>query len=454
MININQSISRLALLFFGLCFSISFVACIPDQLKGNNPKQADDSIEQAEKIKPPEITMDLPITLSAVLVNATSSSKTQEKLRSRNASNDPNQCEQYFDPNSDFLENGYNMTRFLIGLSQQQSCVADFIMESIIGQAETWLNKGLISLPVNSDDPNAPSHMQIEQSGDTYQAWLFFATPGTNLPADHSSIQTLYLAWSGSGEEIQGQFYWLNIPLNVDNPDAPAGVRIDFTRSATSADNQIYLKMQPGHSGGISGFRVDVNQTGSGTNATYRAKSLITFIGQPFLNLPEGLDLPEFSVIAVVDATGLGATSANFNKFAVTIKNDSDNNGIIDSSNNEFDLGSYQFDINDTTYFNPILYDITNTTTPYAPQVTEWRRKSVNNATYVADYPRIEVDAPQGLENYTQLKCLERNICDYNGNNILNDNLGEWEGWELGVDYFTSTCTIAQLFPIMIVMLL
>lgn len=416
-------------------------ACFHEKLFSEDSETAKDNNQAtAEKIEAPEITMDLPITLSGVLADAKNKSKAPIKVQGRNESNDLSQCEQYFDPNSDFLENGYNMARFLIGISQQQSCFADFIMKNITAQASIWLNKGVIALPINPNDPNAPSHLQIEQSGDSYQAWLFFTTHGADLPVDQSNLQTLYLGWSGTGEEIQGQFFLVNIALNENDPDTPTDVRVDFSRGASTATNQIYLNMPAGHSGGIAGFRIDVHQVGTSANAIYSAKGLITFNAQPFPDLPEGLDLPAFSVSAILDASGLGATSANFNKFAVTLNNDSNKDGSIDPAQKEFDLGSYQFNINDTTYFDPSLYAASNMQTAYVNQVTEWRNKTVNNANYVADYTRIEPTADPGLENYTQLKCLEREFCDYNENGILEENLGEWLGWNLGADYFTTTC--------------
>ncbi len=434
------NLSKLILVFL-LAALIS--ACLTDKLFSEEAdKDANQSADQttAEKIAAPEITMDLPITLSGVLADAKDKTNSPMKVQGRNESNDLDQCEQYFDPNSNFLENGYNMSRFLVGLSQQQSCFADFIMQNIITQASIWLNQGVITLPVNPDDPKAPSHLQIEHSEGSYQAWLFFTTHGVDLPIDRSNLQTLYLSWSGTGEDIQGQFFLVNIALNENDPDAPTDVRVDFSRGASTATNQIYLNMPAGHSGGIAGFRIDVSQVGTGVNTIYSAKGLITFIAQPFADLPEGLELPIFSVAAILDASGLGATSANFSKFAVTLNNDSNKDGSIDPVQNEFDLGSYQFDINDITYFDPIRYDPSNTQTTYVKQVTEWRNKSVNNASYVADYTRIEPTVPQGLENYTQLKCLERDFCDYNGNGYLDESSGEWLGWSLGLDYFTTTC--------------
>jgi hypothetical protein len=236
----------------------------------------------------------------------------------------------------------------------------------------------------------------------------------------------------------------VNMPANPEDPDAPEGLRVDFTRSATTAKNEIFLKMRDSHSGGMDGFRIDVSQTGTGTSAMYEAKGLITFLAQPFQDLPAGLDLPEFAAAAVVDANGVGASSANFNKFAVSLINDKDGDGTIEPSNQdgdqEFDLGTYQFNINDTTYFDPALFDDTDTSTPFVTQVTEWRHKSVNSADYVADHKIVEGSVPAGLENYTMLKCLERDICDYNGNGVLDDNSGEWLGWNLGEGYFGTTC--------------
>ena len=412
--------------------AISVSACVTD----------DTTLEETEinkNISAPPLTMNLPVTLSGIVASSDNKSIQNTQQNLHNAVSDPSACEQYFDPHADFMSNGYSMTRFLVGLSQQQSCFADFIMSSVVTQGVEWINQGLISLPIDVNDPEAPSHAQLEQTGDTNQVWLFFATPGSELPADLSETQTLYLTWTGSGDDIQGQFFMANMPYNPDDPDAPTGIRVDFTRTASSASNIIFLNMREGHSAGMGGFRIDVQQTGTGANASYSAKGLITFLGQPFPNLPAGVDLPEFSAAAVVDAEGLGAATASFNHFAVSLNNDSNNDGMIDPNANEFDLGSYQFDISDTTYFDPALYDEMDTQSSYGEQVTEWRNKAVSNASYIADYQRIEAAVPAGLENYTMLSCLEQEFCDYNGNGTQ-ELPDEWDGWNLGDGYFTNTC--------------
>ncbi|MDH5216218.1 MAG: hypothetical protein OEX19_00875 [Gammaproteobacteria bacterium] len=439
----TPSALRFSTMAIGLAaaFSLSLSGCIPENLT-NDSGTVDEGLDDTTTIEAPQITMNLPVTLSGVIAQANASNKAgMHKMNVREVS-DPGECEVYFDPHSNFMENGFAMSRFLVGLSQQQSCFADFIMGSIVAQGGIWVNKGPIAIPANPNDPGAPSHVQIEQSGDTTQVWLYFTTHGVDLPADKSDLQALYLTWTGSGTDVTGQFFMVNMPVNPEDPDAPEGLRVDFVRTASTASNKIYLDMRTGHSAGMGGFRIDVSQTGTGSSATYEAKGLISFLGQPFPNLPAGLDFPEFAAAAVVDAAGLGASSANFNKFAVSLVNDKNSDGTIDSADGEFDLGTYQFNINDTTYFNPSLYDATNTTTPFVTQVNEWRNKSVNNADYVADHPIIEQATPAGLENYTMLKCLERDICDYDGDGVLNANgqTNEWEGWSLGEGYFTNTC--------------
>ena len=439
----NPSSFRFNSLTIGIAaiLSLGLSACIPENLTKDSGT-VDEGLDEATTIEAPQITMNLPVTLSGVIAQANASSKAGSHKMAIREIKDPSECEYYFDPQSNFMENGFAMSRFLVGLSQQQSCFADFIMGSIVAQGGVWVNKGPIAIPANPSDPDAPSHVQIEQSGDTTQVWLYFTTHDEDLPADKSNLQALYLTWTGSGTDITGQFFMVNMPVNPDDPDAPEGLRVDFVRTASTASNKIYLDMRTGHSAGMGGFRIDVSQTGTGTSATYEAKGLISFLGQPFQDLPEGLDFPEFAAAAVVDADGLGASSANFNKFAVSLVNDKDGDGTIEPVNQddeqEFDLGTYQFNINDKTYFDPSLYDATDTATPFVTQVNEWRNKSVNGADYVADHEIIEPAVPTGYDNYSMLKCLERDLCDYNDNGIKDG--GDWDGWNLGDGYFTNTC--------------
>ena len=376
---------HISLVKIAFCFILSsLIACVPQQ-EVLDTEQIDDQ-DELGTINAPQITMGLPVTLSNVV--ATNSNKVRnlgksDKLLPKEAVSDPDECATYFDPHADFMENGYSMSRFLIGLSQQQSCLADFIMASVISHATLWVNQGVITLPENINDPEAPSHVQINRIGDTNQVWLYFHTPGADLPADSSDIQTFYLTWSGTENDMTGQFYMVNMPQKADDPDAPTGLRVDFVRTAASASNKIYLRMREGHSAGMSGFRIDVNRSGVGEEAIYSAKGLITFLGQPFPNLPEDVALPEFAVAVVADANGFGASSANFNQFAISIEVDNNQDGTIDSSIGEFDLGAYQFDINDTTYFNPALFDAADTQTAFVEQVVEWKYKSAGNAIYV-----------------------------------------------------------------------
>ncbi len=368
-----------------------------------------------------------------------SSTENDNPAQSADVVTDPAQCEKYFDPDdSNFMENGYSMTRFLVGLSQSQSCFADFIMNVVVTMGKGWINQGLINLPYDANDPDGASHVQIEQTANQVQVWLYFAASDQALPTDLSNTQILYLSWTGNDDNIQGNYYMINIPVNSLDLDAPSGVRVDFNRTATTANNTIFLKLRPGHSAGMGGFRIDVSQDGKNTNATYTAKGLITFTSQPFNNVPTGAELPNFAATAIVDSNGYGASIANFNKFSLHLDADTNNDGTIDTSSPayEFDLGGYQFTIADKTYFDPTRYDATVTATSYAEQVLEWRNKSAQNAIYIADHPR-EIPSPN--LPISMLNCMESStLCDYNADGVLDED--EWMGWGLGVGYFTNTC--------------
>lgn len=194
-------------------------------------------VEEAP-IETPRMTMDLPVSLSAIVSAVEDTTTTKSKLnqitktvsQSSDAPADQAQCEKYLDKNANFMENGYNMTRFLVGLSQQQSCFADFIMSAMVGQGTAWINKGRIAIPANPADPEGASHIQIERSGDMVQVWLYFGTPGSDLPTDVSGLQTLYLTWTGADDDVIGNFYMVNVTQNAADPDAPEGVRVDFVR--------------------------------------------------------------------------------------------------------------------------------------------------------------------------------------------------------------------------------
>jgi len=414
-------------------------ACVPQQDTLPIEEQVENLDEETTAIVPPRITMGLPITLSSIVDDT--NNKMNKKVSTRESEQNTDHCQAHFDRHANFMENGYSMSRFLVGLSQSQSCFADFIMSSIVAQGQTNVNRGLISLPPDPNDTESPSHLQITHNDDTTKVWLYFYRDAESLPADKSNLHSLHLSWTENTDGgITGQFFMVNMPQHVEDPDAPENIRVDFFRTATTATNKIYLKLRDSHSGSMEGFRIDVNRTGVDQEAIYTAKGLIAFSEQPFPGLPPGNELPEFAAAAVVDAEGLGATSANFNKFAISLTIDSNNDGVVDPTVQEFELGAYQFDINDTTYFDPALYDATDVNTPFVEQVIEWRNKSAGNATYIAEYPRVEPTVLPILSNYTMFKCMEREFCDYNGNGVLDENSGEWEGWNLGEGYFTDVC--------------
>ncbi|MCZ6729464.1 MAG: hypothetical protein O7C61_07120, partial [SAR324 cluster bacterium] len=77
----------------------------------------------------------------------------------RAATSEPN-CD--FGQETDPFGNGYTMTKYLVSLSQSQSCLADFIIGQVTAQGTPLIGQGAI--PTGETAAGEPTHFQIEQS--------------------------------------------------------------------------------------------------------------------------------------------------------------------------------------------------------------------------------------------------------------------------------------------------
>lgn len=347
-------------------------------------------------ISHPTLTMTLPDSLT----NQSGGAGAYTAGAGFNAVTDPDtECD--FGSESDPFNNGYTMTKFLVGLSQGQSCFADFLIGIITTQGLPWVNQGLLAVGDGADGD--PTHIQIVQSGDgsTFTLWLYFdgagVTPG------------LYLTWTTSGADTTGQMIWI-VAANAASQTEPDAVRVDFSRTSNVDTNQLYIRFPETNEGSADGFRAEVTATESSGSTTYEAKGLINLTGQWEGNsLPAGEDFDpaSYSMVTVSDEDGMGASIASFIDAAI----DTDNG---QSAPDDLDFGSYQFTLEDRAYFK-------------ATGTEEWRNKNVTAARYVNT---SGTNSRSGTSLGTFIDCLEDTDCTGFGIPDL----------QLGTNYFTSSC--------------
>jgi hypothetical protein len=360
----------------------------------------------AGSISAPSVAMALPASMTA----ATPATAT---LSVAQANGDPN-CD--FGNESNPFENGYTLTKFLVSLSQGQTCFADFIIEQITTNALPFVGVGLV--PTGDTTAGEPTHFQIEQStdGNTYQVWLFFDGTGTT--------PSVYATWTtATGGDLSGQLIFTETSGTGGEPDA---VRVDFSRSATSDTNKIYIRFPNTGTHNMEGFRVEVTRTGTSPDSQYVARGRMSMLGQwGGNNLPttETFVTPSLSMVAVANEAGLGAAIASFDNVAIHMASvDTD----LSDGDQSFSFGSYQYTVSDKAYF-------------LADGTEEWINKgSISGATYVnTSGSNVRSDSTGGVQVGVLVNCLEDTDCTAFG---LPD-------MQLGTDYFTSTCYDTQADP-------
>jgi hypothetical protein len=339
--------------------------------------------------------MDLPTSL---LSSTVASGKLSAAAGVDSCSLDPSQGDADYNP----FNNGYDMTRFLIALSEGQNCFADMIIQGVMTEGQSLIGAGRVTIGDGSGgDPQA---VQIDKTGDTYQVWLYFDATDTNV---------LYITWTSTSEtDFTGQFIMNGDLSGGADPGAPDKIRVDFTRSTDRDENKVYTAFPAGNPEDfLDGFRVDVTRNGIGTSAIYNASGIMTISGQiPGITPPAGqtFPTPALTMVTIANSVGAGASIAGIDDMAMNL------DFIVNSTG--YNFGAYVFDISERTYF-----DSTGT--------EEWRYNSVTDAYYFDE-----------LANNSRT--------DLDGGTTLNFIYSALEGdaaLGLGAGYFTSPCTDTHL---------
>lgn len=328
----------LNLLFWILLSSafISLSACLSEEEKTDDTGQTESA---------PQLTMQIPASMS-------SSSAATRLVAASNL----DACAFNADEHGDWVSNGYRMSKFLVALSQSQSCFTDGIIEAIMAVGHVYKNKGKQPVPTSESDPDAPKFVEYVVNGSTSQIWLHF---------DETATKRLYITWVKQTDGYTGSMTFAGFDPDPSDPGAPNRIRVDFVRSASGDTNDIYMGFSAGHPAHIVGFHVQVSATPEGESTIYHAKGLLQTDGHFMPNLPttETFSFPQLAIATVANDTGEGATRAIFSNLALHLQDG-------DQATDGWNLGSYQYTDQEKVYFS-------------GTGIEQWKAKTVVDGLYV-----------------------------------------------------------------------
>ncbi|MEE8396322.1 MAG: hypothetical protein V3S29_09730, partial [bacterium] len=223
----------------------------------------EEPVVTVEALTAPVVSMTLPASLTVRTPPAGARSEPLLYASSHDAGPD---CD--FGQEDDPFGNAYGMTRFLVGLSQSQSCFADWLMTAVTTDGAWMVNEGQISTG-NTAASGEMTFIEITQSADeaTYGVWFYWDDAG--------ATPRLYLTWTNaSATDATGQMIWV-VPDNDASLTEPDAVRVDFSRSTASDVNEVYIRFPVTNQDTTQGFRVEVTANKSGASTTDLAKGLL-----------------------------------------------------------------------------------------------------------------------------------------------------------------------------------
>lgn len=224
----------------------------------------------------------------------------------------------------DPFENGYHMTRFLVGAIASWTCVADLF----INIAEFVPNDGLIKETDNntnagSYDPKDPTHYSVTDEGGGKIAVRLYYGFDRAMPPVAADIPQFFAAWiEGEGDNIDGRLVFdvVTIAGVERNSDDPAAMRLDFNYTETQKLATMYIKFDGGNEW-ANGLRIEVTED-LGVNPltqVYLARGLLDMKRQ-FVDTPGVPELPAFQMYTTANKLGEGAAIADFVDVALPLE--------------------------------------------------------------------------------------------------------------------------------------
>lgn len=262
----------------------------------------------------PTVDMGFPSSLtgsessSGALTNALAVVTGEEYIEPRSAHGPPH-C--FFDgagQGQDPFQNGYVMTKFLVGMVAQWMCITDFMINELTSFAIPT-NGTIQPIPPDLDDPDAPSGISITTDSATQKTIRLYFDNDTTTPG-------MYFSWNTNGGSTQGKLVITSAMMNDTNDaNAPSGMRLDFTLATASQVADLFIGFPAGNQMNVSGFRTQVTK-----NLDTSALPIFTALGRMNMSgqFMPGFDAavpgtaPTMLMYSISDSAGEGAAIASF----------------------------------------------------------------------------------------------------------------------------------------------
>jgi hypothetical protein len=250
----------------------------------------------------------------------------------------------------DPFQNGYFMTKFLVGAVATWTCVADFVSLSI---ATLQLPTDGQVIPTGGDPEDGPTGVSVTQDSSVQLTVRLYFNDNEEDPG-------FFVSWVQTDDGVDGRLILNEDVFDSDDPDEPSDMRMDFSIGEDSRSADMYIAFPAENTHQVSGFRINVARDDG--DETFVAKGILAFDGQWFSDVPASItETPGLRIATISNFEGDGAASAVFGDAAVEF--------ALGPSFSDRSLGWYLFDKDDIYFFDSAGAD-------------EWISKAVTSAQY------------------------------------------------------------------------
>lgn len=282
------------------------------------------SSKSKSTIDTPTMAMDFPDSLSG---------GTSSTALKRGASGDGPNCDYLGAGNKDPFQNGYFMTKFLVGAVATWTCVADFVSLTV---ASLKLPTDGTVITIGDGADNDPTGVSVtKESSDQTTVRLFYNGDEKNAG--------FYVSWVQTADGVDGRLILGSDVFQSDNPDDPTDMRMDFSTDSSGRTADMFIKFPDADSHHVNGFRIEVTRDDGAE--TFLSRGLIDFTGQWFSDTPDTItETPDLRIATLSNFAGTGAASAVFADAAAEF--------ALGPAAGNRSLGWYLFDKDDRYFFD------------------------------------------------------------------------------------------------------
>jgi len=269
----------------------------------------------------PTVDMSFPSALtggessSGALTNALAAVTGEDNIETRTSDGAPHCSFAGAGSGQDPFQNGYVMTKFLVGMVAEWMCMTDFL----IGAVSTMsipADGSILTIPEDPDDSGAPSGISVTTDSATQKTIRLYWNSDNTTPG-------MYFSWNTNGASTQGKLVITAAMMNDSNDsNAPNGMRLDFSLETASQTADLFLGFPAGNSMSVSGFRTQVTKNlDSSATPVFTALGRMDMSGQfmsGFDTAIPGTPPPTMLIYSVSDTNGEGAAIASFTNVGIS----------------------------------------------------------------------------------------------------------------------------------------